>query len=284
MSAPIKLPSAAPGRARSALSTFRAALYSSHYLHSLPHDALPKKFFFAKYIEENLRILREMSIFASNFFHVFFTAHTMKYISGNPFFDPKMPIAMWRKNLPHWEQEGKIQYLTFRLADSLPRQVVDRYRWEKENFLRLHPRPWDEVTRCQYSELVSNPIEGFLDAGYGACVLKEPMVRQFLIDSINYYDGERFLVLAYVIMPNHVHMLCVAIDGYGIDETISSMMRFSATGINRHLGRKGKLWQSEPFDSLVRNPLHYNHCLEYIRHNPDHLPPGWYAFGGMEFR
>ena len=208
----------------------------------------------------------------------------MNPITGNPFFDPKLPISIWRKNLPHWQQEGKIHYLTIRLHDSLPRQVVDQYKAEKEIFLHKYPRPWDDDIIRKYQLLISNPIENYLDAGYGCCALGDPSARQYLIDAIDYYDGNRFGVLAYVIMPNHMHMLVVPLNGYGLDETVSSVLRFSATGINRHIGRKGKFWQTEPFDSIVRNQMHYIKCLEYIKHNPDNLPIGSYAFGGYEFK
>ena len=203
---------------------------------------------------------------------------------ASPFFDPKQPITIWKRNLPHWEQAGKIHYVTFRLHDSIPQHVVERYKDMKRWFLETHPRPWDDIAMRSYSELISNPIEGFLDAGYGECVLKYPDVRQYLIDSIGFYDGSRFDVLAYVIMPNHVHMLAVPSDDYSLDETLKSIMRFTAGKINRHMGKKGQLWQTEPFDRIVRSGLHYNHCLDYIRHNPDNLPPGTYAFGGREFR
>lgn len=195
-----------------------------------------------------------------------------------------MPIAFWRKNLPHWEQDGKIHYITFRLSDSLPQPVVDKYLSDKERFVKEHPQPWDDDIKRQYSKLISNPVENFLDAGYGNCILKEPAIRQHLIDAINYYDADRFAVLAYVIMPNHVHMLAVPLNGYALDNTISSILRFSATGMNRLLGKKGRVWQTEPFDTIVRSHIQYVKCVEYIRHNPDGLPYGWFAFGGWEFR
>ncbi len=150
--------------------------------------------------------------------------------------------------------------------------------------MKDHPHPWSDETKREYSRLIRNPIENFLDAGYGECVLKDARARQPLIDAINYYDGERFGVLGYIIMPNHVHMLAVPLNGYKLKENISSLLKYAATKINRLSGRKGTLWQTEPFDSIVRNALQYNRCVEYIQHNPDHLPAGSFAFGGLEFR
>ena len=205
-------------------------------------------------------------------------------IRGNPYFDPHMPVTKWNGNLPHMEQMGKIHFVTFRLADSLPQSVIQQYQWQKEQFERTHPRPWDAKTAHLYGELVSNPVERFLDAGYGSCVLGSPAARQLLVDALEYYDGTHYRILAYVIMPNHVHMLAIPMEGFTLAETVQSVMRYSATRINRLVGRKGQLWQTEPYDRIVRNHMHYRHCVEYIRHNPDHLPPGSYCLGGIEFQ
>ena len=201
-----------------------------------------------------------------------------------PYFDPKMPIVFWSKNLPHWEQTGKIHFLTFRLGDSMPQEMIRQYKEEKNRFMIAHPQPWNQQIYNEYHNLISNPIEKYLDSGYGDCVLKDAAVRQILIDAIDYYDGKRYLVLAYVIMPNPVHMLIVPAIGYELYDSIGSVMRFSARGINRITEKRGRLWQPEPFDTIIRNHTHYTNTLEYIRHNPSHLEVGTYTFGGLEFR
>ena len=204
--------------------------------------------------------------------------------SGAPYFDPELPTGFWRKNLPHLQQIGKIHMVNFRLGDSMPQSLVIQYKHLKENFIRTHPYPWDSATYNHYRSIVSAPMEKYIDSGYGSCVLRYSELRQYLIDSIDFYDMERYAMLAYVIMPNHVHMLVTPFGGFDLYATLSSIKSYSATKINRHLGRKGSLWQEEPFDTVIRSYRHYLKCLEYIKANPINLPEGSYAFGGLEFK
>ena len=101
-----------------------------------------------------------------------------------PYFDPKMPISFWRDKLPHWEQTGKISFLTFRLGDSMPQSVMKQYEDMKNQFIKRHSYPWDTETYKKYEELIANPLERFVDAGYGECVLKDAAVRRYLMDAI----------------------------------------------------------------------------------------------------
>ena len=204
--------------------------------------------------------------------------------SGTPYFDPNMPTGFWRKNLPHLQQTGKIHMVNFRLADSMPQSLVVQYKHLKEDFIKKHPYPWDNATYDEYRSIISTPVEKYIDSGYGSCVLKFQEIRQYLIDSLDFYDMERYAMLAYVIMPNHVHMLVTPFGGYDLYATLSSIKSYSATKINRYLGRKGALWQEESFDTVIRSHPHYLKCLEYIKANPLYLPTGTYAFGGLEFR
>lgn len=204
--------------------------------------------------------------------------------NGTPYFDPQQPIGFWRNNLPHWEQTGKVEFVTFRLNDSMPQVIVRQYRELKDRFIREHPYPWNTETYRLYGHVITNPMQKYMDAGYGSCVLKDPDIRRILVNAIDFFDNERFLSLAYVIMPNHVHMLATPAPGYELSATISSIMRFSASNINKLLCRRGQLWREEPFDTIIRNHAHYLNTLEYIRHNPDGLPTGSYEFGGLEFK
>ncbi len=208
----------------------------------------------------------------------------MNHITPSSFYDPHQPISFYRKKLPHMEQMGKVEFVTFRLSDSMPHQLMVQYKYMKEDFIRKHPFPWDQETLSQYSQLIEDPLEKYIDAGYGSCVLKDPNVRKYLVDAIDHYDGDKYCQWGYVIMPNHVHMLVTPTPGCDLVPTIKSVMSFAARAINRHIGRSGRLWQGEPFDTLIRSAKQYNFTMEYIRKNPQGLPPGTYEFGGIEFR
>ena len=195
-----------------------------------------------------------------------------------------MPFINWSENiikyrgvnLPHWFQPGTMQYITFRLNDSLPQIRLEQLNELKSNFISRHPQPWDENTKKNFYSMISPFESKLLDEGYGRCVLKNPVVRKCLSESLLSGDGERYDLLAYVIMPNHVHVLMTDIYGEDVNDIISSIQRFSATKINRLLGRRGKLWMRDDFDRMVRSLRHFQHCLWYIISNPKHLRPGEY--------
>ncbi|MBU1023875.1 transposase, partial [bacterium] len=79
---------------------------------------------------------------------------------------------------------------------------------------------------------------------------------------------ERYFLLAWVIMPNHVHVLVQIIDGYLLSDLLHSWKRYTAKMINRMLGRKGRLWQREYWDRYIRNENHLNNAINYIHMNP----------------
>lgn len=77
-------------------------------------------------------------------------------------------------NLPHWHQDGKIQFVTFRLADSLPTAVIEELKYRKATFLRNHPRPWDMTVQKEYWNQIGPMAEQLLDNGHGSCLLRHP--------------------------------------------------------------------------------------------------------------
>lgn len=91
------------------------------------------------------------------------------------------------------------------------------------------------------------------------------------------YDGIRYEVYAYVIMPNHVHILLTPLAGYMVTEAIGKLKGYTARVINKRLGRNGSVWQKDTFDRLVRDADNYEQYLHYIGNNPSHLPPSDYT-------
>ena len=79
-------------------------------------------------------------------------------------------------------------------------------------------------------------------------------------------------------MPNHVHLLIEPFGECGVQEIVSALKKYSAREINKVLNRKGRLWQKEYFDRIVRNETHYMKILNYIYNNPRNLPPDWYTY------
>ena len=115
-----------------------------------------------------------------------------------------------------------------------------------------------------------------LDKGLGTCVLKRPRLSKIVADSLLYFNGNRYHIGDFVIMPNHVHLLVCLLDGTDLLKQCRSWEKFSAGKINKLLGRSGRFWQEESFDHLVRSPEQFCAIQQYIRKTPNHLPNGEY--------
>jgi len=194
-------------------------------------------------------------------------------------FDPKADLAISEHYRPHWSQAGAIVFITFRTADSIPREVLERWEREKPDWLKRHgcvsDRHWsksvpalDESLQRQFKKHFNRCREESLDSCCGACVLRRPELAQIVADALLFFDGERYRMGDFVVMPNHVHLLAAFVSEDALVAQCDSWLHFSARQINRALGRKGKFWQSEPFDHLVRNVEQYEYLREYIRDNP----------------
>ena len=173
-------------------------------------------------------------------------------------------------NLPHWDQDGVLQFVTFRLNDSLPQIKLDEFRQIKEEWQEKHPKPWSIETMEEYQDLFE-VIEDWLDKGYGDCVLKFEPVQRIIEETLDYYDGERYELFDYIIMPNHVHLLIIPGTAYTLEQLLHTIKGYSANKINKILNRKGKLWQKESFDRMIRNRDDYMVKKEYIKHNGDYM-------------
>jgi type I restriction enzyme R subunit len=106
-----------------------------------------------------------------------------------------------------------------------------------------------------------------LDAGHGAAVLRNPDLAKIVGDSLLHFDGDRYLLTDYVVMPTHVHVLAAFLDEDAMLLQCESWKHFTATKINRLIGAKGRFWQEDDFDHLVRSELHFEHYRRYIAEN-----------------
>jgi putative transposase len=185
------------------------------------------------------------------------------------FFNPSADIRQTQNRLPHWQQEGAVYFITFRLADSVPAHLRDQWEDELENWLRVHPEPWSFEIEREYHQHFSGAIERWLDEGHGACVLRRHECAEVVAETLRHFEGERVIMVSAVVMPNHVHALFVQNPEWPLEKLIQSWKRFTAREINKLLARSGSLWQRDYFDRLVRDEKHFANCVKYIRRNPD---------------
>ena len=184
------------------------------------------------------------------------------------FFNPYAEIRHTENRLPHWQQNGAVYFVTFRLADAIPKHLRDQWESERSVWLRFHPKPWSAEIEHEYHERFSGAIERWLDAGHGSCILRRADCAEIVGNALRHFEGDRYAQVAWVVMPNHVHLLFVQCAEWPLETLLHSWKRFTARAINALLGRIGPLWQRDYFDRLVRNEEHFANCVRYIRGNP----------------
>jgi len=185
-----------------------------------------------------------------------------------PFFEEKQKITIRERNLPHWQQDGKYYFVTWRLADSLPAALVRDHKLESEAWLAARKQPLSPEDEHEFQNLFSDRIESLLDEGRGSCILANPEVSIIVEKALKHFDGSRYSLSAFVLMPNHVHVLFKLAEGEDLGNVIHSWKSFSAHEINKALRQEGPVWQEEYYDRIVRGESHFARLVEYICENP----------------
>jgi len=173
--------------------------------------------------------------------------------------------------LPHWTRDGETYAVTFRLGDSLPASVLEGWLFERNDIVKTarqldRPLSEDEENRLQH--LHSERVEAYLDAGHGACWMRQPGIAQIVADALRFFDGQRYRLHAWCVMPNHVHVILTPTAGHTLTSVLHSWKSFTAKAANCQLGRTGAFWQEEYYDHLIRNADDYAHALRYLAENP----------------
>lgn len=162
-----------------------------------------------------------------------------------------------RGYLPHFEGGEIPQAITFRLAGSLPKEFLLRLESE------LAGLPQEVASREKHKK-----IEEFLESGAGIAWLGEPRVARLTERALLHFDEARYRLHAWVVMPNHVHVLITPFEGFTLSTILHSWKSYTAKEANRLLHRNGQFWQEEYFDRYIRTEEHYRRAVEYIESNP----------------
>jgi putative transposase len=152
-----------------------------------------------------------------------------------------------RGYLPHFDSQDVVQFVTFRLSDSLPRDAL----------LRIQKAAQPESFRDE-----------MLDQGWGACWLRLDAVAEIVEEAFLTFDGTRYRLHAWTIMPNHIHVLASILPGFPLGTIVSSWKRYTARKANQLLNRTGAFWQDDYWDRLIRSEEHFSATVEYIDLNP----------------
>jgi REP element-mobilizing transposase RayT len=192
-----------------------------------------------------------------------------------------------RNYLPHIENQ-RYQMITYRLYDSVPQEVIEQWKREVEVGVGVRASSplcnADAAIGTQASSLpnqrAGSPhsnskereklvmIDKYEDSGVGQCFMRDDRVAQIVKDTLFYYDGKKYKIIAWCIMPNHVHILISLLKTVSLSEIIHSWKSYSANQINKLLNRTGQVWMMEYFDRYIRDYDHFEKVVNYIHNNP----------------
>ena len=194
-------------------------------------------------------------------------------------FRPRLPVRKYRRNLPHWRQDGGTYFVTFHTADSLPAQVLATLKRRALDFENSNTTLWSPADMREYLRL-QRQIQKWLDAGRGTCPLKDPACASVVRDALLHFDGDRYIVDQFVVMPNHGHVIVRPLAGHPLESILHSWKSFSSQRL-RHLKTGKPLWMEESFDHLIRTWESLERIRSYIQENPEraNLQQGEYILG-----
>lgn len=178
----------------------------------------------------------------------------------------------FRGKLPHIKCEGACYFVTFRLVDSLPRGVIQNLKQEREAIvsnalIARRPLTWREEQ--QLFVWYSERVEKFLDCGHGECSLRKPEIADMVAVALNFFNGQRYDLHSWTVMPNHVHVVVWPYPGQTLSAIEHSWKSFTASQANKRLGRVGgHFWQKESYDHWIRDDEERARLCAYVSNNP----------------
>ncbi len=184
----------------------------------------------------------------------------------------------YRRRLPHWQPFGATFFVTFRLAHSLPRPVIESLIAERDRRERALARITDaQVRRRRASADARRAFSRWDRALDSACQgphwLQEPAVADLVAEALHHRDQCVYDLWAYCIMPNHVHLVCTPLareDGtyWSLLRILQSLKGYTAHRANEILERSGVFWQRESYDHVVRDEDELARIVDYVKNNP----------------
>jgi REP element-mobilizing transposase RayT len=192
----------------------------------------------------------------------------------------------YRRALPHWQPEGAWYFITFRLANSLPVSVLQELDAECENEKQIMRTRFNGAQQRDELYKLDKKYFGRYDSWLDRCIensprwLADPNIAQIVSDEIHALDGNRYSLMTYCLMSNHVH---IVIDTakyhfkpthkgvtarYPLTDTLKQLKGRTARFCNLALGRNGTFWHPESYDHVIRDVQEYERIVWYTINNP----------------
>lgn len=194
-------------------------------------------------------------------------------------FDPEAEVDVSERNMPHWFQPGVAVFITMRTNDSMPKGVLELWDRQLRDWLlrqgyKISPHEkvphWNllpQTLQAPFRKTRDRLFHWHLDCCHGACRLRNRGLGQIVLDSLWHFNGTRYEIDCAIIMPNHVHFIAMFYLPTTCRGQCTSWQRYTATEINRRIGKKGCFWEAEPFDHLIRSSEQFFYLRNYIAQN-----------------
>lgn len=165
--------------------------------------------------------------------------------------------ARWYKSgyLPHFDSGEIAQFVTYRLAGSLPAKTLKTYK---------HLFETKQISEIEYHDM----IDRYLDKGFGPDHLRRSEIAELVKENLLRFHRQRYFLHAWVIMINHVHIIFTPLNGFTLASILHSMKSYTANHANRVLDRAGAFWAREYYDRYIRDQKHFLNTMNYIHDNP----------------
>jgi len=187
------------------------------------------------------------------------------------YFDPDKSVEKKQRNLPHWQQKGTAYFVTFRLYDSIPQEVSENIKRERKQWLEANKisnpsevKKLNQHKKIEYYRLFSKRYDDLLDNGHGSCILDNKECKQIVEKALNYFDGERYYLDKFVVMPNHVHVIVIPGGEWTLSKITHSWKSYTANELNKITNQRGPAWMPESFDHIIRSPEQLERIRQYI--------------------
>ncbi len=184
----------------------------------------------------------------------------------------------YRRKLPHIQPPGTTVFITFRLADSIPMDVLHALLEEHNRMERELARITDKQERAKRAHLAERKFFGKWDDALdtlsnGPYWLQDDEIAKLVAGSLHHLDNVKYLLDAFCIMPNHVHLVCTPLqeaDGiyFSMSKIMHSLKRHTARHANQVLNRVGDFWEHENYDHYARDEAEFQRIVNYVLNNP----------------
>lgn len=184
----------------------------------------------------------------------------------------------YRRHLPHWQPAGATLFVTFRLAGSLPRSRIAELQADGDRQERRLARISNPQKRQQEAYLEERRSFERWDRALDVISdsprwLSRPQIAKVAVEALHYRDGRVYDLVAFCVMPNHVHLVCTSLlqeDGTWrpLYRILQSLKRHTARRANEILDRRGSFWQAESYDHVARDSAELERIVQYVIDNP----------------